>query len=413
MKFIKQYYNAILREFKLIKGDAGVLIFMLLLPLAYPIVYSLIYNPELVREVQLVVVDNDRTPLSREMTRRIDACQGAWVIGYAADLGEAQRAVNEHKAYGILEIPEGFADKAGRGEQANAVMYCEMSLLLRYRGLLVSATDVMQDLGATLSTERIDRIAPLAETIATSDLMPVNNIQMGNIEGGFDSFVMPGILILILQQSIMLAVGMCGGAKRQYPGKASFDPLGKERPSVLATMLGQSSIYLIIMLIPAIYMMHYVPLMFKFPMAGNIIEELIFVLPLMLSSIALGFIFQGIVRERESVFVIWVVTSVVFLFLSGLTWPRYAITGFWKFLSDCVPGTWGVEGFIRMNTNGASLAQVRTEYINLWILTAVYSILGYLVQRFVQRPAILASAAADKLERDDYMKHSGQKSAQV
>ena len=44
MKFIKQYYNAILREFKLIKGDAGVLIFMLLLPLAYPIVYSLIYN---------------------------------------------------------------------------------------------------------------------------------------------------------------------------------------------------------------------------------------------------------------------------------------------------------------------------------------------------------------------------------
>ena len=69
MKFIKQYYNAILREFKLIKGDAGVLIFMLLLPLAYPIVYSLIYNPELVREVQLVVVDNDRTPLSREMKR--------------------------------------------------------------------------------------------------------------------------------------------------------------------------------------------------------------------------------------------------------------------------------------------------------------------------------------------------------
>ncbi|MDE6806209.1 MAG: ABC transporter permease, partial [Muribaculaceae bacterium] len=86
MKFLKQYYHAFLREFRLVTGDMGILIFLFLLPIAYPIVYSLIYNPELVRDVQLVVVDNDRSPLSRELVRRLDATQGTWVIGYAANL---------------------------------------------------------------------------------------------------------------------------------------------------------------------------------------------------------------------------------------------------------------------------------------------------------------------------------------
>lgn len=391
-KFLKQYYRAFIREFQLVLGDMGVMIFLFLLPLAYPIVYSLIYNPELVRDVQMVVVDDDRTPLSRELVRRLDATQGTWVIGYAANLQEAKRAMHEHKAYGILEIPEGFEKNVGENRQGKAVLYCEMSLMLRYKSLLVSSTDVMQDLGADITTERIDNIAPLAETIATGDLMPVENIQMGNIEGGFDSFIMPGILILILQQALMLGVGMCGGALRENPLKASFNPLGKERPSVLATMLGQTTTFIILMIVPAIYVMHYVPLFFKFPMAGDSLEEFLFILPMFLSTIGLGFILQGIIRERESVFVIWVVTSLIFLFLSGLTWPRYAFPGIWRFFSDCVPATWGLEGFIRMNTNGASLAQVHHAYVNLWILTGVYFVLGYLVQRFIQRPHIILAA---------------------
>lgn len=385
--FFSDIYSAFIREFKLIKSDAGLLIFLLLLPLAYPIVYSLIYNPEIVRDVAVVVVDNDRSPMSREVTRRIDATQGANIIGYAANLQEARKAINEHKAYGILEIPEGFGEKIGRGEQAPAVMYCEMSLLLRYKALLVSTTDIMQAMGSELLTEKIDDIAPLAETISTGDLMPIENVPMGNIESGFDSFVMPGILILILQQAMMLAIGMSGGAKRENPMRIDFENKSG-RVSVMASMIGQTACLLIIMLVPTIYVIHYVPLMFKFPMEGSVWQELLFILPMLLSTIGMGFVFQGIVRERESVFVIWVVTSLIFLFLSGLTWPRYAMQSFWKFLSDCVPATWGVEGFIKMNTNGSSLAQVRGCYINLWILTAVYWTLGWIVQRFVQTPAI-------------------------
>lgn len=386
--YIRQLFKVYCHEFRLVVHDAGLIIFFLFLPLAYPIIYSLIYNPELVRDVKTIVVDNDRSPLSRELVRNIDATQESWVIGYAADLAEARRAMNSRECYAILEIPENFGKKIGNGEQGNAVLYCEMSLLLRYRALLVATTNVAQAMGAEILSEKIDLVAPLAETIVQGDIMPVKNIAMGNIESGFDSFIMPGVLILILHQCIILASGMAGGAKRERPDLIGYNSYNEE-PSILMTMLGQMLCYITILMVPIIYLVHYVPLMFSFPMAGNLFEILMFLLPMVLACVGLGWCFQGIVWERESVFVLWVVTSVIFLFLSGLTWPRYAMPGIWKALSDCVPATWGMEGYVRMNTNGASLSQVSHAYINLWILAGIYMCLAYCVQRWIVRPSVL------------------------
>ena len=388
MKKLKQLFKVYCNEFRIVIHDPGIIIFFLFLPLAYPIIYSLIYNPELVRDVEVVVVDNDRSDLSRQLVRNFDATQEAWVIGYASNLAEARRAMDNHDCYAILEIPQGFGKKIKNNEQGNAVLYCEMSLLLRYRSLLVASTNVAQAMGAEILSEKIDLLAPLAETVVDGDLMPIKNVTMGNIEGGFDSFIMPGVLILILHQCIILASGMAGGAKRERPSLIGYNSFN-EQPSVLMTMFGQMLCYITILLVPIIYLVHYVPLMFSFPMAGDLFQILMFLLPMVLACVGLGWCFQGIVWERESVFVLWVVTSVIFLFLSGLTWPRYAMPGFWKAISDCIPATWGMEGFIKMNANGASLAQVRDCYINLWILAGVYMVLAYCVQRWLVRPSVI------------------------
>lgn len=376
------------REFKLVMHDVGIILFFMFLPLAYPIIYSLIYNPELVKDVDMVVVDHDRSPLSRELVRKMDACDQAHVIGYATDLNEARHAVNSHKAYAILEIPEGFERNNGRGEVSNAVMYCEMSLLLRYRGFLVAATNVMEDFSSELMTAKIDEIAPLAETIVTGDLLPVHNVSMGNIRNGFDSFIMPGVLILILHQCIVLAVGMAGGAQRESMRLTGYcsDNLA---PSILPTMIAQTLCYLTILIIPIIFMLHYVPLIFRFPMAGDTVEIFAFILPMVIGAFGVGFAFQSVVTERESVFVLWVATSLILLFLSGLIWPLYDMWPAWRWLASICPSTWGVEGFVKMNANGASLSQVSGPYINMWILAVVWWILGYCSRRWVVRPALI------------------------
>lgn len=397
LRKLKNFFYVYVREFSLVFHDQGLILFFLFLPIAYPVIYSIIYNPELVKEVDMVVVDSDRTPLSRELTRMFDACDEAHVIGYATDLSEARRAMDEHKAYAILEIPEGFDKKITRGETANGVLYCDMSLLIRYRGFLMASTNVMMEIGGELMTKDIDNMAPLAETVMTGDLMPIDSIPMGNIRSGFDSFIMPGMLILILQQSLMLALGMAGGAKRENPAMLGYNPVNIA-PSTLSTMFAQSLCYLTIMIVPVMFMIYYVPLMFRFPMAGNLFEEFLFIVPFLLATFGMGYAYQAIVMEREQVFISWVFTSIVFLFLSGLIWPRYALPPVWKALSCVIPSSWGVEGFVKMNSNGASLSQVRTEYINLWILAGGWWIVGWCSRKWVVKRQIFKRSETNKQE---------------
>jgi ABC-2 type transport system permease protein len=381
------FLDIFIRQFRQILHDGGVMLFFIFLPLAYPIIYSLIYNPEVVRDVKMVVVDNDRTPLSRQFTRNMDATQEAEVIGYAADLAEAKRAMDSHQCYAILEIPKGFERKVGRGESSPAILYCEMSLLLRYRGFLVAATKVQTEMGAEIQQATLSDKIPNAASLSTGDLMPISYIQMGNIEGGFDSFIMPGVLIFILHQVLVLAVAMLGAGMRERRELYPFDTAAGSA-GVLKMMLAQLLCCLIMMAVPACFLLYYVPLIFRFPMQGDVFQIFAYILPMCIACVFLGQILQGIVRQREDVFVVWVPTSVALLFLSGLTWPRCAMATAWQWVSDIIPATWGMQGFVKMSSNGASLAQVSGEYLNEWVLVAVYAILAFIVQRFSLLKAI-------------------------
>ena len=61
------------KELKAVFKDQGVLIFFLLVPLAYPLLYAFIYTGEVVREVPAAVVDMNKSTLSREFIRKVDA----------------------------------------------------------------------------------------------------------------------------------------------------------------------------------------------------------------------------------------------------------------------------------------------------------------------------------------------------
>lgn len=398
-KFIQQVVYVYCREFKMVLHDQGIMIFLVVLPLMYPVLYALIYNEEIARNISTVVVDSDRSELSREYVRNLNATQAIWVKGYAADMAEAKRAMFNHDCYAIVEIPEGFGRKIGQGEQAPAAIYVESSLMLRYRNIFLASSGVSQAMGAELMAKAIDRTAPLAETLVTGDLLPVENIALGNTKSGFGTFIMGGVLMVIIQQSIVLAVGMAGGAKRERPELIGYDGVNQVK-GVGRTMLGHMLCYFTFLMVPILFLTHYVPLIFQFPLLNDGWDVFAFLVPFVLASFGLGYCIQAFVWERESIFVIWVATSIVFLFCSGLTWPRSSMTGFWLWLSDVVPATWAVNGFLRMHTDGATLAQVSGCWWNQWICAAVYLTLGYCVERWVVRPSIRnGSLSYDRVRR--------------
>lgn len=377
-------------EYGLVFHDAGVLIFFLLLPLFYPIVYTLIYNPETLKKIDIAVVDQCRTAESRKLTRMINATEAISVYAQTPTLDDARRLMNQHDIYGILYIPSDYDKSLGRGEKANVIFYSEMSLLLRYRSFVSALSDVQLAAGADIRTSTIDRLGDIGNMV-TTPLVSQEAFMMGDPTQGFASFIIPGIVILILQQSMLLGVTMlCAGASERRRRNGWIDPCTVAAPpsaSVIGRMLCYVSIYLPLTL----YITHLVPEMFSLPHVGNPWHYLLYLTPMLIATAFMGMALSVFVTERESSLLVIVFTSVVFLFLSGITWPRYAMNKFWILLGDCVPAISGIEGFVRMNSNGATLAEESHSFFMMWLLAAVYFVLAYFVNRHSTRAERVAA----------------------
>ena len=375
---IKNWFLSLARvcanEFSLIFHDAGVLLFFFALPLAYPIVYTLIYNPEVVEKMPVAVVDYCHSEASRDLARKAGACPAIQIYAYPANMADAKELMNSGEVFGILEIPADYDKKINRDEQATVPFYANMSLLLRYRAFVGALTDLQLELASDITLERINTSGLAAFAAGRNAGMPVKSDSnfLGDTEQGFASFVIPGIVVLILQQSMILGITLLGGTSRERRRRnGGVDPRAV-KATVSATVWGRALAYTLVYFPVTVYILHIVPWMFNLPHYGSAADYLLFIFPLLLSTAFLGQALNLFMRERESAFIIIVFTSVVFLFLSGLTWPRYAMSPFWTWLGNLVPATWGVEGFIRINSNAATLGESVRPFSALWILAAVY-----------------------------------------
>lgn len=371
-------------EFRLIVGDIGVLLFFIALPLAYPVIYTLIYNPEVVNKMPVAVVDDSRTMQSRDFVRKASASPAIDIYAYCNDMAEARRLMANGDVFGIMEIPRDYARCIGRGETAHVSFFCDMSLLLRYRTFAAALTDLQLNVISDITGDKIDA-AGLGSL--TGDGAPMlfesKSNFLGDSEQGFASFIIPGIVILILQQSMLLGVCMLGGTSRERRSRnRGIDPLQIQAPAT-ATVWGKALAYTVFYIPLTIYVMRFIPEMFDLPHYGNPVDYLLFIFPMLLATAFLGQGLNVIIKERETVFVVIVFTSVVFLFLSGLTWPRYAMSTLWTWAGNCIPATWGVDGFIKINSNAATLPEVGNDFSALWILSAIYMLFALWSTKYI------------------------------
>ena len=374
------------REFSLVFSDLGIVLFFVVLPLAYPVIYTLIYNPEIVTDLPIAVVDHSRTADSRALVQAASAAPSVQIYAQCSNMAEAKELFASNKVFAIMEIPADYGRRLGRGEQATVPMYFEMSLLLRYRALLSTVTDLQMKVTQEVTATRLETMG--ASALGLSGGLPVNSHSsfLGDPGQGFASFVMPGVLILILQQSMVLGICMLAGtSKERRRRNGGIDPRVIHDAPVSATIWGKTLCYFVMYLPSVLYVTKVLPEMFALPHSGAAVDYLLFLVPFILGSAMFGQALSGLCTERESCFIVVVFTSVIFLFLSGLTWPRYAMNAFWTWLGNLVPATWGVEGFIRINSNAATLGETSHPFVMLWVLAAGYFIVAWAVESYVQR----------------------------
>ena len=395
---LKQLYDRIVdicyiwwEEMKQVFHDEGVIIFFFLVPLGYPLIYSWIYNNEAVHEVPVAVVDNSHSSLSRQFIRMCDASPDVKILCYAQDLDEAKSLVSRQVVKGIYYFPSDFALRVNRMEAATVSVYCDMSLMLAYKNVFQTAQMVSMEMGKDIKLKLGQNYTAREEAISSKPL-DYDDVAMFNPSGGYGSSVLPAVLVLILQQTLALGIGLSAGTTRERSRYGWLIPVNRHYQGVMRIVWGKALCYLMIFAVMGTWLTIVVPRLFNFPHLAPWWNVLAIMFPYTLASIFFGMTVSCMVKYRENVMLLMVFVSVPLLFLSGVSWPQSSIPPFWQGASWCFPSTFAIRAFVRVNTMGASLNDVLFEYQMLWIHTLIYFALAcmvYLYQRHLSRKLTL------------------------
>ena len=359
------------REWRRILADSGALVLLIVAAGLYGLFYPQPYLPEVLVEVPTVVVDHDGTPLSRRLARMADASQLVDVTARTTNRIEAEEMVRRGEAGAVFEIPRDFERDVLRGESVTVSCFTDAAYFLIYRQAASGILAAVGTMSAGIEIQRLEA-AGMTPDQARDSRAPVlaADRPLYNPAEGYASYIVPGVLVLILQQTLLIGIGLLAGTARE-------DGEGPATEGSFTTMIGRVLAYFMIYFIHAVFYFIVVFRLFNLPYRGELGTTFAFTIPFLLSAICLAFIISNLFRHRETALQVLLFTSLPAVFLSGFAWPIEMVPRWLATLALLLPSTAGTDGFLHINQMGATLDQVAYEWRILWGLAGVYFLIAW------------------------------------
>ena len=366
--------GAVIRnEMHTVFTDKGVMLVLIFALLIYATVYSLAYGSQVLRNVPIGVVDQSRTHASRTLIETFNAGPNTYVAYEPSDMEEAKELFYDRKIYGVVYIPADYEKNLLGGLQANVAVYCDASYFLMYRQVFQELVTTIGQTGAMVEFQRlIAKGANIPQAQAVTQPVIYQSHNLFNPYLGYGTFVMPAIIIVIIQQTMLIGIGMIGGTWREHGLYRKLRPAGRGRMSTLPIVMGRATVYAAIYAVTCAYVLGVHYRLFHFPMNGSAGAVAVIMALYVAACIAMGIAVSTLFRYRENSLLLLLWTSIPVLMLSGISFPKEGIPEWLFNLGKLLPSSHGVNGFIRIQTMGASLGEVFAEVKWLVILTVVY-----------------------------------------
>ncbi len=374
LKSYGQQLRAVMaNEYRTIFSDGGVMLILIFALFIYATAYSLAYAPQVLRNVPIGVIDLSRTSTSRALTETFNAGPNTYVAYQPADMVEAKKLFFDREIYGIVYIPSDYEEKLLGGQQAVVAIYCDASYFLMYRQVFQEVVTTIGNTGAMVEFQRlIAKGANIPQAQATTQPVIYQARNIFNPYLGYGTFVMPAIIMVIIQQTMLIGIGIIGGTWREHGLYHKLCPAGRRHMSTLPIVLGRGLVYASLYAVTCFYILGLHYRLFHYPMNGATGTILLFMAVYMAACIGLSIAVSTLFRYRENslLFLLW--TSIPLLMLSGVSYPREGIPDWLFQFGQLFPSSHGVNAFIRIQTMGASLSEVFAEIKALVILAVIY-----------------------------------------
>lgn len=388
--------SVIRNEFRSIFTDEGVMLVMIFAIFIYSTIYGLAYGNQVLRNVPIGVVDDSKSSASRALALSFDAGPNTYVAYEPTDMESAKRLFYNREIYGIVYIPDDYERRLLSGEQAVVSIYCDASYFLMYRQVFQEIVGALGYTGAAVEMQRLLASGvnlPQAEAVTQPVIYQSHNLF--NPYLGYGTFIMPAIIMLIIQQTLLIGIGMIGGTWHEFDLYSKLTPAGEVRMSTVPVVAGKAFTYIVVSGSIAAYILTVHYRLFGYPTNGDPLTVAALVLPYMLSCIMLGIALSTLFTRRENSLLWMLWSSILILLLSGISYPAEAIPEWMRVIGSVFPSTHAVRAFIRVQDMGASFGEILPEVRWLWRLTAIYGGLALIAMHMTLNGRLLRRRKAE------------------
>lgn len=370
------FTRSLLRETKRIGKDHTLILSLLLAPIFYAFFYGSIYLNKTENEVSIAVVDQDMTSLSRQYIRMIDQTQKVRVTRISPSLQEVRGMYLNAEVQGVLIIDRNFERKLKRLQTADVGLVLNTTRFLPSNDINEAVTEISLTVGAGIRLAYYEMHGD-SDELSLTEAMPIKieDHALFVTPSTYGGFLLPGLLLLILQQTFLIGLAESIGREREKGTVGEWLKLGGGR--IWHAILGKGFFFLILFSAYALFfhVINYHVLDIGNGTAPFLLAFLIAVFYLVL--LFFGTFFGSLFSREIWALQFFAFSSYPIFLLSGYSWPLYAMNDVLQGIAFLIPTTPILEAYSALVFKEASFTQIIKPFAHLLGLGLLYAGLAY------------------------------------
>ncbi len=351
--------------------DRRVMFMLIAAPLIQTMVFGFAVDFDVDR-VATVVVDRDRSDVSRDHTRRLLADGTLRRVGERSGEPEAERALDDGSAAAVLVLPEGLAADLAAGRPAEVQVVLDGTDPNRATVAGAAATRYFGDLGQRLARERLERAgqAPPPQVAIGPQLLFNPRLKTA-------IYVVPGIagMLLVIVTTLVTAMGL---AREREMGTLEQVMVTPIRP--LWLLVGKLLPYLIIGAFDVLLLLGVGTWVFGVPIRGSLLVIGVVTVVYLVSTLGIGLFISTVSQTQQQAFLGGFLFMMPAILLSGVMTPIASMPGWLQLITYLNPLRHFAEVMRGVLLRGAGFGDVWFQLGCLAVMGA--GILGIAASRF-------------------------------
>lgn len=378
----KNLFTIAKKEFEIVRSELSIFAIVFLAPLFFAFFYATVYMNKVETDVPVAVVNMDKSETAAKITRFLDSHALLKIENDNSDYNRAKKLLHNENVQGIVYIPVNFEKHLKSGKGADVKVYLNTTRFLVSNDINKAVNEVIATVGAGVRIKFFQAKGYSYEQAKQMiEPLRVDMRSLFNFTEGYGDFMIPGLLLLILQQTLLLGVGQ-SVAKEKEEGTLIKNLKNFTSGTII---FGKFLFYFPLFLTLTIFFYLVCFGIFSIPLNASL-WSIILIVSLHLTAIYfLGFFVATYFTKKISALQFMAFSSLPLFLISGFSWPTSQMPFVIQWFAALIPSTASLKIMTNHTIIGAPLYYSALNILLLIGLMFVYYFLSVLRLNFLRK----------------------------